>query len=82
MILPNKHLHQDRALLGVGAEILGQLQEKRTVSELWERVCVARSRSPGLHPIPFDWFVLALCFLFASRALEFDGELIRSRGNT
>ena len=38
MILPGKHLRQDRALLAIGAELLVHLDEPRTVSELWERV--------------------------------------------
>jgi hypothetical protein len=76
MILPHKHLHLDRALVGVGAEILAQLYEARTVSELWERVTTARARSPGIAAISFDWFILALCFLYACDALNFDGQLI------
>jgi hypothetical protein len=37
MILPGKHLRGDIALLGVGGEVLAQLSEPKTVSELWER---------------------------------------------
>jgi hypothetical protein len=48
MILPGKHLRQDRALLTVGAEILIHLDEPRTVSELWERVRQARESMAGI----------------------------------
>jgi hypothetical protein len=75
MILPGKHLQQDRALLGVGAEILGHLDEERTVSELWERVRSARG--PAATPLSFDWFLLALTFLYAIAAVDLtDGAII------
>ena len=79
MILPAKHLPHDRALLDVGAEILVQLEGTRTVSELWERVRIARSDRVGLGPLSFDWFVLALSFLYAISALDFTSGLINAR---
>ncbi len=80
MILPGKHLQQDRALLGVGAEILGHLEEERTVSELWERVRSARG--PLATPLSFDWFVLALTFLYATTAIDFADGVISARSMT
>ena len=77
MILPGKHLQQDRALLGVGAEILGHLDEERTVSELWERVRSARGQSTT--PLSFDWFVLALTFLYAIAAVDLADGVICAR---
>ena len=38
MILPSKHLSQDRALLTVGARILQKLSQPKTVSALWEEL--------------------------------------------
>ena len=76
MILPGKHLQHDRALLGVGAEILAQLGDDCTVSELWERVRYARG--PAATPLPFDWFILALTFLFTISAVEFSHGIIRA----
>jgi hypothetical protein len=76
VILPGKHLPHDRALLGVGAEILARLDEDCTVSELWERVLV--SRGPTATPLSFDWFVLALTFLYSIAAIEYDGIIIRA----
>jgi len=80
MILPGKHLQQDRALLGVGAEILGHLDEERTVSELWERVRAARG--PIATPLSFDWFILALTFLYAVMAIDFSDGVITARSRS
>jgi hypothetical protein len=77
MILPAKHLRHDRALLGVGAEILAQLTEPRTVSELWERLRMARGSSAA--PITFDWFVLSLSFLYSVSAVDHADGVIAAR---
>jgi hypothetical protein len=77
MILPGKHLQHDRALLGVGAEILGHLDEERTISELWERVRSARG--PAGTPLSFDWFVLALTFLYTVDAADLANGVISAR---
>ena len=79
MILPGKHLKQDRALLGVGSEILDALKNEQTVSELWERV--QDGRNEHANPLSFDWFVLSLSFLFAIDAIRYDrGILTMSSG--
>ena len=77
MILPTKHLPPDRALLGIGAEILSQLMEPRSVSELWEAVRQARGRIPNSAPLSFDWFVLALNLLFTISAVDHSNGIIR-----
>lgn len=73
MILPTKHLPQERALLTVGATLLAHLERPITVSALWQRV------NSAVPPAPtFDWFVLALDLLHALGAVELrDGLLIR-----
>jgi hypothetical protein len=76
MILPAKHLARDRALLDVGGEILVQLGETRTVSELWERVRIHRSARVDLKPLSFDWFVLALSLLYAVSAVDLKSGVI------
>lgn len=76
VILPAKHLRQDRALLDLGAEILAQLQESHTVSELWERVRAARGSRPTQAPISFDWFILSVTFLYTISALDFAEGLV------
>lgn len=77
MILPGKHLQHDRAMLGIGAEILARLDQPRSVSELWEQVRTARGRSAT--PLTFDWFVLSLSFLYTIAAVEDASGLIRTR---
>lgn len=77
MILPTKYLPHDRALLSVGAEILAQLEEPRTVSELWECVREDRIKRTAATPLSFDWFVLALNLLYAAAAVDFRNDLVR-----
>lgn len=77
MILPAKHLRQDRALIGVGADILATLDGPLTVSAVWDRVRADRAARSNAAPLSFDWFILALCFLNAISAIELvEGGLI------
>lgn len=76
MIVPTKRLHQDRALLTVGAEVLRRLDEPKTVSRLWDevqRTYRGRATSPTLT---YDWFILALDLLFAVNAIGLNHGLI------
>jgi hypothetical protein len=79
MILPGKHLRQDRALLSIGGEILVHLDEPRTVSELWERVRQRRAAGAVPAPLSFDWFVLSLNLLYAVCAVEFSNGIVSVR---
>lgn len=74
MILPGKHLKQDRALLGIGGDILTILDHEQTVSELWQRFQASRYRSQ--HPVSFDWFILSLTFLYAIDAVTFENGIL------
>ena len=76
MILPTKHLNQDRALLGVGAEILCLLKEPKTVSRLWDEL-KSTKKTVDSCSLTYDWFVLALDFLFTLNAIELEKGLIR-----
>lgn len=77
MILPTKGVAPDRALLAVGAELLRLLDEPQTISRVWE--LVTRARAGGREAISFDWFVLALDFLFVAKAIELvNGRLRRA----
>ncbi len=69
MILPTKGVTPDRALLAVGATVLGHLTEPKTVSRLWTDLGTAGS-APGLT---FDWFVLALDLLYALGIVRLEG---------
>lgn len=75
MILPAKHLPPERCISGIGAVIMSQLDESLSVSETWVRT----ARAYGDHPITFDWFVLALSWLYAVNALDFDMGLLSRR---
>lgn len=76
MILPSKHLSERRALLTVGSEILGLLDRPRTVSSVWEEV--RGGKSERTRRLSYDWFVLALDFLFLMGAIRLsDGLLMK-----
>jgi hypothetical protein len=77
MILPSKHLRPDRSLIGIGGELLAELSEARTTSELWERT--RRTSSHNAGQLTFDWFVLALSFLYSIQAIDYSNGLIYTR---
>lgn len=74
MILPGKHLKYDRALIGVGGEILSAIENEYTVSELWEHI--QATRLPQSSPLSYDWFILSLSFLYAIGAIDYQQGLI------
>jgi hypothetical protein len=74
MILPGKHIKQDRALIAIGGDILSVLDGRMNVSEIWKEVQKLRESREGSSPLSFDWFVLALTFLFAISAVIQDGD--------
>ena len=77
MILPSKHVRPDRALIGVGAEILEILKRPMTMSRLWDEVRGRRAQHAASAPIDYQWFVLALDLLYTIGALDFDRGLVR-----
>ena len=77
MILPTKHIRPDRALIGVGAEVLGLLVQPMTVSSLWDAIRLRRSAETSSPAIDYRWFVLALDMLYAIRAIELDRGIVR-----
>lgn len=76
MILPSKHLSEDRAMLGVGASILRLLDEPKTASRLWDELKTQRQQE-SRSVLSYDWFVLALDFLYCLRAVDLDRGRIR-----
>ncbi len=79
MILPSKHLSQERALLTVGAKLLARLSKPKTVSTLWEEIsCPAetQAKKPALR---YDSCVLTLDLLFMIGAIELKDGLLRRR---
>ena len=77
MILPSKHMRADRALIGVGAEVLRVLGSPMTVSKLWDQIRSRRSADATNPVVDYRWFVLALDLLYMLRAIELDRGLIR-----
>lgn len=82
MILPTKHMPQDRALLTVGSHILKQLDKQKTVSALWEETIAEYNGEQNANPgISYDWFVLALDLLFAIEVIEIKNGLLCRRAS-
>lgn len=80
MILPTKHLSQERALLTVGARILPLLGQPKTVSAVWEELSKQASGTQRDKPVRYDHFVLALDLLYLMSAIELaDGLLTRTK---
>ncbi len=77
MILPTKHVRPDRALIGVGAEILDMLEQPMTMSNLWDTIRSRRSATVSNPAIDYQWFVLALDLLYMIGAIELERGLIR-----
>lgn len=77
MILPGKHVRADRALLGVGAEVLSALSRPMTMSALWDAIRLRRSASASSPVVDYRWFVLALDLLHMIGAIDLDRGLIR-----
>ncbi len=78
MILPTRHLSEDRALLSVGARLLAHLSRPKTVSALWEKIsCPAKGKKRSA--LRYDAYVLTLDLLFLMGAIELrDGLLSRN----
>ena len=81
MILPSKHLPQDRALLTVGGHILTFLMRPKTVSALWHEL---NKQAGGLgatlpRRVTYDWFLLALDLLYTLGAIELENGLVTRR---
>ena len=70
MILPNKHTPTDRALLGVGGDILTALATPKTVSALWDEIRSREGQDTRAATIDYKWFVLAVDLLFMLEAVE------------
>jgi hypothetical protein len=77
MILPTKHLAQDRALLTVGARILRSLEYPITVSALWELLSCNSASPTKPNSLRYDAFVLALDLLFVIGTIELSDGLIK-----
>ena len=77
MILPTKRMRPDRALIGVGAEVLVALGQPMTVSRLWDVIRSRRSADASRPAIDYRWFVLTLDLLYTIGAIDLERDLIR-----
>lgn len=80
MITPTKGIAPDRCLLALGAQILMQLDEPRTVSQAWAKLRIWRADHAHTSPVSFGWFVLALDVLYALGAVELVQDVLVARG--
>lgn len=76
MLMPTKHIKVENALIGLGGEILAQLDRDQPVTTLFHHIQAERQEM-DVTTIQFDWFLLALDFLFAIGAIRYDGGLIK-----
>lgn len=76
MLMPTKHIKTENALIGVGAELLALLDDGKTASRLFHDLQDER-RANDLATIHFDWFLLAVDFLFTIGAVSFESGLIK-----
>jgi hypothetical protein len=74
--MPTKHIRIENALIGVGAEILSLLDREKTASRLFHDLQEDR-RKKDLTTIQFDWFLLAVDFLFTIGAVRFESGILK-----
>ena len=70
MIMPNKYVQEDDALIGAGAIILSRLVSEQTLSDLWDNV----KNSTTINN--FERFILTLDLLYLFGLVEFENNNI------
>lgn len=72
MILPNKYIKENEALIGVGTILLNFLSGEKALSDLWESV----KEIPNIGN--YERFILSLDLLFILGLIEFrNNKLIK-----
>ena len=71
MIVPNKNIRLQNSLLGMGAQILPQLNTTQTFSSLWERMKSSKEINS------YDKFVLTLDLLYMLNLIELKDGIIQ-----
>lgn len=74
MILPTKHINFSQSLLGLGAFVLLQLENPKSVDDLWENYSCAYRKKNYLAKHSFDNLVMSLLFLYNT------GRIIENKG--
>ena len=70
MILPDRNIAPDRALLTMGGIIFDRLSEPMTVSRLWDEIRELHQK----RPISYVWFLLSVDLLFIMSLVWFDQD--------
>ena len=70
MILPDRNIATDRALLTIGGIVFDRLGEPMTISRLWDEVRELHQK----RPISYVWFLLSVDLLFIMNLVWFDQD--------
>lgn len=70
MIMPNKYIQEDDALIGAGAIVISLLSSGQTLSSLWDKVKASTKISN------FERFILTLDLLCLLGLIEFENNNI------
>lgn len=70
MILPNKYIQENHALIGLGATVLSHLSSEQSLSSLWESIKKLTTVNN------FERFILALDLLFVLGLVDFKNNKI------
>ena len=76
MLMPTKHIKTENAIIGVGGEVLELLDHDKTVSRVFYDLQEMRQKKE-LATIHFDWFLLAVDFLYAIGAIRFESGVLK-----
>jgi hypothetical protein len=75
MILPNRNVAPERALLTIAGTVFQRLSEPTTVSRIWDDVRHEHRKKP----ISYMWFLLAIDLLFILGLVWFDQDGLLQR---
>jgi hypothetical protein len=75
MVLPDRNIAPDRALLTIGGLIFDQLAQPMTVSRLWDEIRELHEK----RPISYVWFLLSVDLLFVLDLVWFDQDGLLKR---
>jgi len=81
MILPTKHLSPERSIISVSSEVFELIGRRSTVSSIWTSLQEKHKSSLRVGDVPYDWFILALDFLYIVGAIEEEQGLIKKVKN-
>lgn len=75
MLLPTKHISEQHALVSIGAIVISHLiKEDVQIQKLWDSV--RKEKNFAGTPLSFEWFVLALDFLFMVSIIDVSDDKV------